>query len=75
MIQGCVKFEQFLPQMGDFNIGYKQSWPFLNEPYLYVQGIILYHSYVVENSFRKKETALRLRYSRAVSSEPHQLYC
>ena len=40
---------------------------FVNQHYLYVQGIILYHSYVAENLFRKKETASRLWYSRALS--------
>ena len=43
-IQGCVKFEQVLPQIGDFFVDCKHSPPFVNEHFLYVQGIILYHS-------------------------------
>ena len=67
LIQGCVKFEQALPQLRDFFVDCKHR-PFVNEHYLNVQGIILYHSWdVVENLFRKKETTSRLCHSRAVS--------
>ena len=34
MKQGCVKFEQVLPQIGDFFVDCKHSWPFVNEHYL-----------------------------------------
>ena len=50
--RSCHRLETFLLTV--------HSRPFVNEHYLYVQGIYLYHSYVVvENLFKKKETASR----------------
>ena len=55
LIQGCVKFEQVLPQIGDFFVDCKHSRPFVNEHnYLCVQGIILYNV-VIEKEFVQKE--------------------
>ena len=56
LIQDCVKFEQVLPPIGDLFVDCKHSRLFVNEHFLYVQCIILYHSYVVvEKEFVKKE--------------------
>ena len=57
----CHKLESFI-------VDSKHSRLFVNEHYSYVQGITLYHSYVVvENLFRKKEIPSLLCHSRAVS--------
>ena len=81
LTQGCVKFEQVLPQIGDFFVDCKQFWLFVNEHYLYVQGIILYHCYVavkIKKEFVQKErnslTVLSLK-SCVFTSELHHLYC
>ena len=66
LIQGCLKSEQVFTQIGDF-----QS--FVNKHYSYVQGIILYRRWVIENLFRKKETAslLSIPTSSVGSTEIH----
>ena len=54
-----------------FIVDCKHFWSFVNK-HSYVQGIILYHRWVVENLFRKKERGSRLSFKSCVfSSEPH----
>ena len=56
-------------------VGCKHSRSFVNKHYSHVQGIILYHRWVVVNFYRKKETALRLSFKSCVfSSEPHTFF-